>query len=147
MFNSYETERKNDAYKSRPFRKLVVQDAIIIIAIYAAQIDPSHSEEEINRIERIAESYPVCVEKKKGILSRINLFVNEMRKVDRDKAFEMAMEILTPELRKTAFEMAAEVVITGNKLIDQKREILEKLIEKMSIETQFAGKFIERLNE
>lgn len=147
MFNSYETERKNDAYKSRPFRKLVVQDAIIIIAIYAAQIDPSHSEEEINRIERIAESYPVCVEKKKGILSRINLFVNEMRKVDRDKAFEMAMEILTPELRKTAFEMAAEVVITGNKLIDQKREILEKLMEKMSIETQFAGKFIERLNE
>ena len=147
MFNSYETERKNDAYKSRPFRKLVVQDAIIIIAIYAAQIDPSHSEEEINRIERIAESYPVCVEKKKGILSRINLFVNEMRKVDRDKAFEMAMEILTPELRKTAFEMAAEVVITGNKLIDQKRENLEKLMEKMSIETQFAGKFIERLNE
>lgn len=147
MFNSYETERKNDAYKSRPFRKLVVQDAIIIIAIYAAQIDPSHSEEEINRIERIAESYPVCVEKKKGILSRINLFVNEMRKVDRDKAFEMAMEMLTPELRKTAFEMAAEVVITGNKLIDQKREILEKLMEKMSIETQFAGKFIERLNE
>ena len=147
MFNSYETERKNDAYKSRPFRKLVVQDAIIIIAIYAAQIDPSHSEEEINRIERIAESYPVCVEKKKGILSRINLFVNEMRKVDRDKAFEMAMEMLTPELRKTAFEMAAEVVITGNKLLDQKREILEKLMEKMSIETQFAGKFIERLNE
>ena len=89
----------------------------------------------------------MCVEKKKGILSRINLFVNEMRKVDRDKAFEMAMEILTPELRKTAFEMAAEVVITGNKLLDQKREILEKLMEKMSIETQFAGKFIERLNE
>ena len=147
MFNSYETDRKNDAYKSRPFKKLVVQDAIIIIAIYAAQIDPSHSEEEINRIERIAESYPVCVEKKKGILSRINLFVNEMRKVDRDKAFGMAMEMLTPELRKTAFEMAAEVVITGNKLIDQKRENLEKLMEKMSIETQFAGKFIERLNE
>ena len=147
MINSYETERKNDAYKSRPFRKLVVQDAIIIIAIYAAQIDPSHSEEEINRIERIAESYPVCVEKKKGILSRINLFVNEMRKVDRDKAFEIAMEMLTPELRKTAFELAAEVVITGNKLLDQKREFLEKLMEKMYIETQFAGKFIERLNE
>lgn len=147
MINSYETERKNDAYKSRPFRKLVVQDAIIIIAIYAAQIDPYHSEEEINRIERIAESYPVCVEKKKGILSRINLFVNEMRRVDKDNAFEIAMEMLTPELRKTAFELAAEVVITGNKLLDQKKEILEKLMEKMSIETQFAGKFIERLND
>jgi hypothetical protein len=147
MINSYETERKNDAYISRPFRKLVVQDAIIIIAIYAAQIDPSHSKEEINRIERIAESCPVCVEKKEGILSRINLFVNEMRKVDKDRAFEIAMEILTPELRKTAFELAAEVVITGNKLLYQKREILEKLMEKMSIETQFAGRFIERLNE
>lgn len=147
MIHSYETEIKNDAYKSRPFGKLVVQDAIIIIAIYAAQIDPSHSKEDINRIQRIAESCPVCVEKKKGILSRINLFVNEMRMVDKDKAFEIAVAMLTPELRKTAFELAAEVVITGNKLLDQKREILEKLMEKMSIETQFAGKFTERLNE
>ena len=130
-----------------PFSKLVAQDAIIIIAIYAAPIDPSCSEEEIKRIEGIAERCPVCVEKEKGIFSRINLFVNEMRMVDREKALEMAMEVLTPELRKTAFEFAAEVVITGNALPDQKRKILEKLVTKMSIETEFATKVIERLKK
>jgi hypothetical protein len=147
MINSNGTERENDAYKFGPYKNLVVQDAMIIIAIYAAQIDPSYSEEKIKRIEGIAERCPACVEKKKGIFSRINLFVNEMRKVDREKAFEIAMEMLTPELRKTAFELAAEVVMTGNELPDQKRKILEKLVTKMSIETQFAAKVIERLNK
>ena len=147
MPNFNEGTREVDRFKYGPFRKLMVQDAIIIIVIYAAQIDLSCSEEEIKRLEGIAEHCPACVEKKKGIFSRINLFVNEMRKVDREKAFEIAMEMLTPELRKTAFELAAEVVITGNELPDQKRKTLEKLVTKMSIETQFAAKVIERLNK
>ena len=60
---------------------------------------------------------------------------------------EIAIEALTPELRKTAFEFATEVVITGNALPDQKRKILEKLVTKMSVETQFAAKVIERFNK
>lgn len=139
--------RENDRMTYGPFKKLVVQDAIIIIAIYAAEIDHPASEEEIRRIEGMAERCPACVEKKKGIFSRINLFVNEMQIVDREKALEVAVEVLTPELRKTAFELAAEVVITGNALPEQKRKILEKLVTKMSIETQFAAKVIERLNK
>lgn len=147
MINSNGTERKNDPYKFGPFKKLVVQDAITIIAIYAARIDPNCGEEEIKRIEGITEHSPVCVEKKKDIFSRINLFVNEMQRVDREKALEIAIEVLTPELRKTAFELATEVVITGNALPNQKRRILEKLVTKMSIETQFAAKAIERFNK
>ncbi len=137
----------NDKYEFGPFSDLVIQDSIVIIAIYAAQIDPSCSEEEIKRIESIAEHCQACVEKKKGIFSRINLFVNEMQRVGRKKALENAMKVLTPELMKTAFEVAAEVVITGNALPDQKREILEQLVTKMSIETQFAAKVIERFNK
>ena len=147
MIDSNVTERMNDPYKFGPFKKLAVQDAIAIIAIYAARIDPYCGEEEIKRIEGIAEHSPVCVEKKKGIISRINLFVNEMRRVDREEALEIAIEALTPELRKTAFELAAEVVIAGNALPNQKRMILEKLITKMSIEIQIAAKAIERLNK
>jgi len=147
MIHSNGTEKENAPYKFGPFKKLVAQDAITIIAIYAAQIDPSCGEEEIKRVERIAEHSPVCVEKKKDIFSRINLFVNEMRRVDREKALEIAIEALTPELRKTAFELATEVVITGNALPNQKRKILEKLVTKMSIETQFAAKAIDWLNK
>ena len=145
--NKIKKSKADDGYKFGPFRNLVVQDAIIIIAIYAARIDPYCCEKDIKRIAGIAERSPVCVEKKKGIFSRINLFVNEMRMVDRERAFEFAIEVLTPELRKTAFELSAEVVITGNALPDQKRKILEKLVTKMSIETQFAAKVTERLNK
>ncbi|MDX2453502.1 hypothetical protein [Desulfosarcina sp.] len=57
----------------------------------------------------------------------------------------MAIEVLTPELRKTAFELAAEVVIKGNTISDQKTKFLEELLTKMSIEAQFATTIIERL--
>jgi len=147
MINSNKTERKNNPYKFGPFKKLGVQDAIAIIAIYAARINPYCGKEEIKRLKGIAEHSPVCVERKKDILSRINLFVNEMRVVDREEALEIAIEVLTPELRKTAFELAAEVVTAGNALPNQKKMILEKLVTKMSIETQFAAKTIERLNK
>ena len=147
MINSNGTERMNAPNKFGPFKKLLVQDAITIIAIYAARIDPNCGKEEIKRIEGITEHSPVCVEKKKDIFSRINLFVNEMQRVDREKALEIAIEVLTPELRKTAFELATEVVITGNALPNQKRRILENLVTKMSIETQFAAKAIERFNK
>ena len=147
MITSNETERNDDLYKFGPFKKLAVQDAIAIIAIYAARIDPDSGGEEIKRIEGIAEHSPVCVENKKGIFSRINLFVNQMRVVDREEALEIAIEALTPELRKTAFELATEVVISGNALPNQKRMILEKLVTKMSIETQLAARAIEQLNK
>ncbi len=145
MVNLNEDTNEIDRFEYGPFSKLVVQDAIIIIAIYAAKIDPSCSEEEIKRIEGIAEHCPECVEKKIGIFSRINLFVNEMQRVDREKALEIAMEVLSPELRNTAFELAAEVVIKGNTLPDQKTKTLEELVTKMSIEAQFAATVIERL--
>jgi len=57
----------------------------------------------------------------------------------------MAIEVLTPELRKTAFELAAEVVIKGNTMSDQKTKFLEELLTKMSIEAQFETTIIERL--
>ncbi|MBT4364344.1 MAG: hypothetical protein HOD17_07640, partial [Desulfobacteraceae bacterium] len=142
MINFNEGTTEIDRFQYGSFRNLMVQDAIIIIVIYAAQLDLSISEEEIKRVEGIAEGCPACVEKKKGIFSRINRFVNEMRNIEREKVLEIAMEILTPELRKTAFELAAEVIMTGNELPDQKSKILEKLVTKMSIEIQFAAKVI-----
>ena len=147
MINSNETERKSCLFKFGPFKKLGVQDAIAVIAIYAARIDPDSGEEEIKRIKGIAEHSPVCVGRKKEIFSRINLFVNEMRRIDREKALEIAIEALTPELRKTAFELATKVVITGNALPNQKRMILEKLVTQMSIERPISAKAIERLNK
>jgi len=147
MINSYRTERKSALFKFGPFKKLGVQDAIAVIAIYAARIGPDSGEEEIKRIRGIAAHSPVCVGRKKDIYSRVNLFVNKMRRVDREKALEIAIEALTPELRKTAFKLAVEAIFAGNALPNQKRMILEKIATKMSIETQIAAKAIEKLNK
>ena len=140
-----DVEKEMKAYELGPLEKLAVQDAVIIIAVYAAQIDPENSEADIKRIEAIAERCPVCVEKKEGIFSRINNFVNAMRTLDPEDAIEAAIKILNPESRKQAFELAVEVVISGDALPDKKREILDNLVVKLSIDNQFAEKIINNL--
>jgi hypothetical protein len=142
-FRDFEDEMS--AYESAPLEKLAVQDAVIIVAVYAAQIDPENSDADIKRLEAIAERCPLCVEKKEGIFTRINNFVNIMRTVDPEKAIEAAIKILDPESKKITFELAAEVVISGNALPDSKRNILNKLAAKLSIDNQFAEKIIDNL--
>lgn len=142
-----ENETEYEGHKIGPNRTLTVQDAVVIIIIYATQIDPSNNEEEIRRIEGIAENCPICVEKKEGIFSRINLFVNEIKIADREKALEAAIKVLTPEFRKEAFELVAEIIMTGDDQPNQKNKILEELVFKMSIDKQFASKVVEQFNK
>ncbi|MBW1695775.1 MAG: hypothetical protein JRH18_06500 [Deltaproteobacteria bacterium] len=137
-------EKEMRAYEIGPLEKLAVQDAVIIIAVYAAQIDPQNSEEDIKRIEALAEQCPLCVERKEGILSRINRFVNLLRTIDSEKAIEAVIKVLDPESRKEAFKLAAEVVISGDKPPIKKREILDKLARKLSVDNQFAEKIINK---
>lgn len=136
-FKDVEDEMK--AYETGPLEKLSIQDAVIIIAVYAARIDPENSEADIRRIESLAENCPVCIERKKGILSRINNFVNVMRTVDPEKAIEAALKILDAKSTKEAFDLAAKVVVSGDGSPDQKRKILYDLAEKMSIDHHFAN--------
>jgi hypothetical protein len=145
MTLSDKLEKEITAYQTDTFEDLNVQDALIIIAAFAAQMDPDHCEEDVSRIGAIAENYSVFVETKGNILKRINKFVNSITAAgDQLKAVDIAREVLTPKLRKTAFELAAEVALPDKVLTAEKKAVLEILETRLSIDSEFAQKTIDQ---
>ena len=135
------------AYQKGPFEDLTIQDALTIIAVYAAQMDPGDCEQDVSRIEAIAESRPEFVEKRKGILARINTYVNSMQVMDHRKALEIAAHALkNPKLKKTAFELAAEVALRDKVLTNEKKATLDNIASQLSIDDQFAQRAIEKFS-
>jgi hypothetical protein len=63
---------------------------------------------------------------------------------DHLKAVEIAKDALTPELRKTAFELAVEVALPDKVLTVEKKAVLDTLETKLSIDSEFAQKTIEK---
>jgi hypothetical protein len=133
-----ETKKEMAAYEKGPFENLAVQDALIIIAVYAAQMDPQDCESDVERIEAIAESRPEFVEKKAEIFARINTYVNAMRAMDPQQAVEIAADVLNAELKNRAFDFAAEVALPDNVLTDEKQALLDNLAAALSIDREFA---------
>lgn len=140
-----DAKKEMAAYQSGPLEDLTVQDALTIIAVYAAQIDPEDCIEDIKRIEGVLEKCEFCVEKKEGIFSRINKFANAMQAIDPLKVVEIAATILKPELKEIAFELAAEVAMQDNVITDEKKEALDTLAACLSLDNEFVKKTIENL--
>jgi hypothetical protein len=133
------------AYQTETFADLTVQDALTIIAVFAAQMVPDHCEEDVRRIEAIAENHPEFVETKENIFKRINKFANSMIAADEQlEAVEIASDVLTPKLQKTAFELAAEVALSDKVLTDEKKTVLGTLETKLSIDSKFARQIIDK---
>jgi hypothetical protein len=146
MTLSNKTEKEMAAYQTGTFEDLTVQDALTIIAVFAAQMVPDPCEEDVRRIGAIAENHPEFVETKENILKRINKFLNSMLAAnDKLKAVEIANDILTPELQQTAFELAAEVALSDKVLTDEKKAILDTLETKLSIDSKFARQIINKV--
>ena len=140
----YETKSEMAAYQSGPFEDLTIQEALTIIAVYAAQMDPKKCEDDVKRIVATAERFPEFVAKKESIFSFVNKFINSMQAMDPQKAVEIASNGLTMELRKTAFKLAAEVALPDKVLTDKKKSVLDSLETKLSISSEFAQKTIEK---
>jgi hypothetical protein len=60
------------------------------------------------------------------------------------KAVEIAKDVLKPEMRKTAFEIAAEVALADKLLTGEKKVVLKTLVSNLSIEDKFAKKTVEK---
>ncbi|MGD9043796.1 MAG: hypothetical protein PVG06_08790 [Desulfobacterales bacterium] len=148
MSLSNKTEKEMAAYQTGTFENLTVQDALTIIAVFASQMVPENCEEDVKRIGAISENHPEFVETKENILKRINKFLNSMLAADEQlKAVEIANDILTPELQKTAFELAAEVAIADKLLTNEKKAVLDTLQSKLSIDTKFARQTIDKFTK
>ena len=144
MTLSNETKKGMAAYQSGPFENLTIQEALTVIAVYAAQIDPEKCEDDVKRIVTTAERLPEFVAKKESIFSFVNKFVNSMQAIDSLKAVEIAANGLTTELRKTAFKLAAEVALPDKILTDKKKSVLDSLETELRISSEFAQKTIEK---
>jgi hypothetical protein len=144
MTLSNETKNEMAAYQSGPFEDLTIQEALTIIAVYAAQIDPKKCKDDVERIAATADRLPEFVAKKESITSFVNKFINSMQAMDSQKAVKIASNGLTMELRKTAFKLAAEVALPDKVLTDKKKSVLDSLETKLSISSEFAQKTIEK---
>ena len=146
MTLSDKTGKQMAAYQSGPFEDLTVQDALTIIAVFAAQMDPENCADDVTRIGAIAENHPEFCETKGNILKRINKFVNSMLAAeDQQKALEIAKDALTPELLKTAFKLASEVALPDKVLTEEKKTVLEILETKLSVDSEFSKKTIDKV--
>ena len=117
---------EGQAYEHMYLQNLAVQDALVIIAIYASQLNlQPENREEISRIEAILEQCPVCVLEKEGIFSRIHKYVNSLQAMDPVRAVETAARTLRPNYREVAFELATRSASQDAPMKDDKKHALE----------------------
>jgi hypothetical protein len=131
-------DKEMAAYETRPLEDVKLQEALIIIAVYAAQLDYQNCEADVKRIEAILERHELFVAGKKAIFSMINKFVNEMEVSGSQKALEIAADTLTPEQRDIGFELAVEVALPNGDLTAEKKKMFDVLRAQLSIDRNFA---------
>ena len=130
------------AYQAAPFDDVKIQESLIIIAVYAAQMNFRNCVADVKRIAAILEHHQLFVARKKEIVSLINKFVNEMEIGDPHKALAIAADALNPGQKKVGFELAVEVALPDRHLTADKKKILDILKTRLSIPNEFAERTI-----
>jgi hypothetical protein len=126
-------QKEPAAYQPGPLDDVQLQEALTIIAIYAAQMDYKNCKADVKCIEKILEHHPLFVARRREIFAMINKYVNEMDAGDPDKALAAASAALTPEQKRAGFELAEDVVLQDKNLAEGKRKILATLDRRLSI--------------
>jgi hypothetical protein len=133
------------AYEHGYLANLAVQDALIILTIYAAQLDPQQArQKDIDRIETLLEQCPLCVLEKKGIYSRIHKWVNAMQTLETLKVVETAAKTLTPNFREIAFELAVQVALQNSSLTSDKNDAIDGIAGALALAEQDAKRIMEK---
>jgi hypothetical protein len=132
------------AYQAGPFDDLKVQEALTIIAVYAARMDYKNCEADVRRLAEIFERHPMFVARKKEIFSMINKYVNSMEAGDPHKALDKAVEALTQDQKDAAFELAVEVAEPDKQLTADEEKMFAALKARLSISDEFAAQALAR---
>lgn len=137
MGNSEMSEKEKKVFQTGLFDNLTVQDAFTIIALCAAQ-------EDIEGLDKLIMSYlskdALFDEDDSDTLARINKFVNSLAEVNSFNAIERAAKVLTPELRRKSFILAAQIGKAAQEIRTTK--ILNSLASKLTIEKEIVDKTI-----
>lgn len=127
---------------TKPYKNLTLQDSLIAVAVYAAQIDPNESSKDIKRIEDLARKNALFRENPEALRARINKFVNSIGTGNPLDTVKRAANSLTPKYRETAFKWATQLILAKKKISEEQNEILEDLKIKLSIDSRVAKKLI-----
>ena len=132
------------AYQTGPFEDLKVQEALTIIAVYAARMDYQNCEADVKRLAEILERHPMFVARRDEIFSLINKYVNSMDAGDPDKALIKAADALTNVQKNIAFELAVEVARPEKKLTADEKKMFDTLQARLAVDNEFAEKALDR---
>jgi hypothetical protein len=128
---------------TKPWENLSLQDALIIIAMYAIQLDPAAKDgQKVRRIAELAKEHPLFSEESGDIVARIHRVAKSTDMADLSHVVDQAVKSLTLKLRQTAFEWAAELAVDKGSLPEEKQEIVDQLRTKLYIDTHSANKII-----
>ena len=131
---------------TKSYKNLTLQDSLIAIAVYAAQIDPNESSKDIKRIEDLARKNALFRENPEALRARINKFVNSMGTGNALNTVKQAANSLTPKYRQTAFKWATQLIFAKKKPPEEQNEILEDLKIKLLIDSNVAKRLINQRN-
>jgi hypothetical protein len=133
MGASKENHHDLAAFQSDPLENLTIQDGLIICAVYAVQTQT----DQCKQIGALAQKHPLFEEDPESTFARVNKFTNLMQSGKISKAVKAVTRNLKPEQRKQAFEFALEAALTDKALTEEKKETLQTLANKLTLEGEF----------
>jgi len=122
--------------------ELSIEDALLTIAVCAAESGKKAGFDYIPRIVALAQVNPLFSEKIESLRKTIYHLVNAITAGDQQKFVDLAIRSLPSELKEKAFTWAAEAAIENGILADEKKQFLEKLAAKLSVGSAVAKRII-----
>jgi tellurite resistance protein len=123
--------------------KLYVQDAILAIAVCAAELDDESSTEETDRITALALANPMFSNDAETIRKRTFRLIHSIAAGDREEALELALASLPGELKETAVSWAADVLMADGVLAPESKMFVEELARKLSVDSEITCEILE----
>ena len=123
--------------------KLLMEDAFLTIAVCAAKLDDEADFDYTTRIVTLAKEHPVFANITKDIERRVYLIANALTVADWEESIDLAVESLPAKLKETAFTWAAKIVCDHEIRVEIKRDFLDNLATRLSIDSNIAAEIID----
>ena len=122
--------------------ELPFEDALLTIVICAAESGKKDGFSYIPGLVALAVADPLFSEKIESLRKRIYHLVNAITVGDQEKFVDLAIRSLPSELKEKAFTWAADVAIENQIPADEKKQFLQELAAKLSIDSTVAERII-----
>jgi hypothetical protein len=141
----HRSQGKNRPYANDPFKKLSIQDALILVSVWAAVLDENNLQKKAKRIADLAQKEKLFEESDKVTLGRVHKCLNNMKhKKDQDSEIILASRSLPQKYRKLAFSWATDVMVMDGDATEDTLNPLHELYYKLGIEAKSAQDIIRK---